>query len=792
MYNKIFTNIKNTNPIIVNNSQIDKNKYYIKNITSLYKYEKLIHKKFVLKYNTRPNDLYFKKKINEIIFNYNSHIVAQFKDYLIRGDLSEYLLKYNNLYESRILLKKLNKFYQEFSLTFPNYVILQESKYIYKNIKRKQKLINLKIEEEGIENIKFDYAQIKNNTIFTTQALDSIFNFTESGAKQFFETRETNLNLKYENKTNNNIINIINNINKFDKNNNNSKNIKLNKLNIQNKYYLKMNNNNCNECLNKNINDNNLNNNKHLSYKSKKINHSFIRTKNNISNHKICLNKNNFKKKNSFSFLKIKNDTFIKISNKNKIKIEDKKKLISINKKNNNLLKDKFMLSDLLYSTTCGKKIAIRTFQGLNSYRDLNKYFINKTISDKKFILNNCKSKSKSKNKNSQTNIRVSVPEKNIPYNKYIESNNSKNIKPALNIYSYCHKKYLKLNLNNIKKNNSKTKINMEKSNSKNKTTELLNIKSLSKSKINLSKKSRNIQNSSKLNNVFYTTTYMKNYYFNKIQNLKYNSIINKNFNANQYQKQSYATINTKIKKINSLRNNENINIKENLSEKSNNKPNYKNMPFIKKNNSNIINLKKAKFKSKNQSTVIIRPKISNIKCSRSMKNFQDINIIKSIKANSRKKINNKLKIYIVNSRNNKNIGSSSSKSKKKNNISNNITNNFSNVLYYTNYSITPFKKNDNEFSKFKNNFNFKKINKNIKINSPIKCSQNIHNDIINNLINNNNHSKNERILYENGQKIKNSKLSFSQRNNSNLFNFKNNSNKSKQYKTRKYLNKSK
>ena len=233
MYNKIFTNIKNTNPIIVNNSQIDKNKYYIKNITSLYKYEKLIHKKFVLKYNTRPNDLYFKKKINEIIFNYNSHIVAQFKDYLIRGDLSEYLLKYNNLYESRILLKKLNKFYQEFSLTFPNYVILQESKYIYKNIKRKQKLINLKIEEEGIENIKFDYAQIKNNTIFTTQALDSIFNLTESGAKQFFETRETNLNLKYENKTNNNIINIINNINKFDKNNNNSKKIKLNKLNIK-------------------------------------------------------------------------------------------------------------------------------------------------------------------------------------------------------------------------------------------------------------------------------------------------------------------------------------------------------------------------------------------------------------------------------------------------------------------------------------------------------------------------------------------------------------------------------
>ena len=32
-----------------------------------------------------------KKKINEIISNENTHIVAEFKDYLINGDYSEFL-----------------------------------------------------------------------------------------------------------------------------------------------------------------------------------------------------------------------------------------------------------------------------------------------------------------------------------------------------------------------------------------------------------------------------------------------------------------------------------------------------------------------------------------------------------------------------------------------------------------------------------------------------------------------------------------------------------------------------
>ena len=78
------------------------------------------------------------------MYNENRHIVSVFKDYLIFDDFSEYLKRYYNDVESVDRLPRVFEFYEKYSKVFPNYVVLPESKYMFKNIERKQKLIDEK------------------------------------------------------------------------------------------------------------------------------------------------------------------------------------------------------------------------------------------------------------------------------------------------------------------------------------------------------------------------------------------------------------------------------------------------------------------------------------------------------------------------------------------------------------------------------------------------------------------------------------------------------------------------
>jgi hypothetical protein len=77
------------------------------------------------------------KLINDIIYNENTHIVSVFKDYLIYDDVSEFLKRFYNKLESVQRLPKMFEFYDKFSKVFPNYVVLPENKYMFKNIERK-------------------------------------------------------------------------------------------------------------------------------------------------------------------------------------------------------------------------------------------------------------------------------------------------------------------------------------------------------------------------------------------------------------------------------------------------------------------------------------------------------------------------------------------------------------------------------------------------------------------------------------------------------------------------------
>ena len=151
----------------------------IRNLTNLHFLNKYI-----------KNETYYNSIIIEhIIHNEPGHIVAEFKDFLILGDINEFLQNYYKIKESKYILPKIFEYYINCSVIFPNYVVLPESQYIYKNIQKKQKVIDVQQEQEDKEeNIKKGLIKKeKKEDIFTTQILDSILNQTDtSGIKQFF------------------------------------------------------------------------------------------------------------------------------------------------------------------------------------------------------------------------------------------------------------------------------------------------------------------------------------------------------------------------------------------------------------------------------------------------------------------------------------------------------------------------------------------------------------------------------------------------------------------------------
>jgi hypothetical protein len=136
----------------------------VKNIS-----QKLMKDKYV------TDDRYYSiKTINEIIYNEKAHVVASFKDFLIYDDTSEFLKRLYSTSESLSRLPKIFGFYEQYSKIFANYIILPESKYMYKNIQRKQKIIdNLQKLNSDTNNLDDD-----NQQIFNTEIYNSLMNLT--------------------------------------------------------------------------------------------------------------------------------------------------------------------------------------------------------------------------------------------------------------------------------------------------------------------------------------------------------------------------------------------------------------------------------------------------------------------------------------------------------------------------------------------------------------------------------------------------------------------------------------
>ena len=182
--------------------------------------KKLIHQTFIDKYYHDKN-FYNSKVIQDIINNESTHVVAEFKDYLIYGDDSEFLQKIYHIKESKKYLPKIFNYYESCSVIFPNYVILHESKYIYKNIQKKQKVIDIQQEqEEKLEKIKSGLINEKDKgggkdnlySLFNSKAMYSILGQTNtSNINKIFGINKNN-NEKEKEKEIENSDYLINNI----------------------------------------------------------------------------------------------------------------------------------------------------------------------------------------------------------------------------------------------------------------------------------------------------------------------------------------------------------------------------------------------------------------------------------------------------------------------------------------------------------------------------------------------------------------------------------------------------
>ena len=190
LYHSIKENMQKKRAQKENNTKSDKK------ILSLHDLEKLVHKNFMKFYN---DDAYYNIiKIDEIINNEKSHLVAEFKDFLVMGDTGEFILKYYKKRDTKKIYKQILDYYNENLFIFPNYVVLHESKYIYSNIQKKQKIIDIQEElndnkKENANNKKDKNTDKDSNPVFSVKEIDSILNETNtSGIKKYFGITEDN------------------------------------------------------------------------------------------------------------------------------------------------------------------------------------------------------------------------------------------------------------------------------------------------------------------------------------------------------------------------------------------------------------------------------------------------------------------------------------------------------------------------------------------------------------------------------------------------------------------------
>jgi len=549
--------------------------------------KKYVHRYFISFYKNTKND-YNIRMIEDILNNESTHLVAEFKDYLIMGDFTEFLQKSYNIEECKKYLPKIYEYYNSCSVIFPNYVKLHESKYIYKNIRKKQKVIdNQQEQEEKQEKIK--KGEIKyneNDDFFTTKTFYSILDQTNTSyAKLFF-----GINDKIDaNETPNNIveklkqaekeaikkkIHLIKNSSKLNINTKENNTVG----NINNSNIHKRNNSKIYTYKNKSIKERNKNN-SNIHYLSqiqkKKINN----TKNNSHiNIKMNLNQKRNEKMRIHKYLKKKN------TSKRHIKSSS-----SINETENDINRKKN------YITFYGNKLIT------SKKKETKKVFCENSNNKKHNIFINTRNNS---NKNIKKQyINSLLPTKTILTRIF---NNFNNSALAHNSYNFINKKMQKINITEENKNKISTSpssitiqansfrkkrkynINLKESKStRNIINNKLNVNNKSKEKIDLNNFQQKINRNKNQNYIFdYNSNTLPITTNSNSKNSKEKiKIIHKNSNPNYKNIKMSNNISNFKTVVNNARSNSNINnvlnTNTNTNSNTNKNSNYNNMHKI-------------------------------------------------------------------------------------------------------------------------------------------------------------------------------------------------------------------
>ena len=279
---------------------------------------------------------------NNLIFNEKCRIVARFKDYLVLDDSTEFLRRFYSKKELCARLKKIYNFYESYCKLFPNYMILPENQFLYRNIRKKQKMIDAfneirKEEEENRKHLKLGLSGSKrkdSNVVFTKKIQESIERYYPSLSNilsnTFMSEISNNLNTDFEGHTNDQSIITISLSSQRPINKNEISGINIKDVNAFDKYLTP----NTGSFTEKNFNDNVNNSQKSIFKIVQILNNDKIKDNIDISNNnnpKENINMNKQKSKD----LKTNHDKNGNTKNTNHNTRHNTKKSMNVNKNNN-------------------------------------------------------------------------------------------------------------------------------------------------------------------------------------------------------------------------------------------------------------------------------------------------------------------------------------------------------------------------------------------------------------------------------------------------------------------------
>lgn len=134
-----------------------------------------------------------------MVGNEPTRLVAIFKDYLLLDDINDFLKKYYPRKEIHEKLQYITSYYGKYCTVFPNYFNLEEKKYLYKNIIRKQRMLNerhedmmrIKFRAECMgfsDNVPSLNQYINHSKLFTSKFLDELKSELQSERSSCFQS----------------------------------------------------------------------------------------------------------------------------------------------------------------------------------------------------------------------------------------------------------------------------------------------------------------------------------------------------------------------------------------------------------------------------------------------------------------------------------------------------------------------------------------------------------------------------------------------------------------------------